>query len=298
MAKRFIILIAILLAAAASVIACAPANIKDVPEVSDGPDAGILPDNEDSFSSVTTKPGKEVMRTPDITTKPDEETTRTPATTPSTGEQTTPEKIDWRQFRKTDCSCSIFDVTIKSDGTLVPPGTLDKVEDIPDADMSDVGKTVSNILVPSCKYAYISAAYYYNAENAKERLVTIEVHPDSQVSLLSVYETDFGGPRGFYSAVEKGKVDAKLTGRCYISFIEAIRENTPGFYHYDGKLATADSVGGDLVVATVRIFEGKREFRVMNADDEIATTPISELYEIIYERFDQRFGLKALVAVK
>lgn len=199
---------------------------------------------------------------------------------------------------KYDCTCAISKVRIEPDKETVPPGTLTEVEKIPDADVSDVGKTLSDILTPSCPHINISAAYYYGADTGKERLVVIEEH-GGQVALLSVYETDFGGAAGFYRAVETGNCSAKLTGRCYITFQEAMYSAV--YYTSDlGQPADAGNVKGNVLLAGVTEKDGARSFKVFNvSDDPQSMSAIKvEAFEKIYARYNGRFGLESLVAVK
>lgn len=207
-----------------------------------------------------------------------------------------PEITDYEDV-KYDCTCAISKVRIEPDKETVPPGTLPDVEKIPDADVSDVGKTLSDILTPSCPYINISAAYYYGADTGKERLVVIEEH-GGQVALLSVYETDFGGASGFYRAVETGNCSAKLIGRCYITFQEAMYSAV--YYTADlGQPADAGDVKGNVLLAGVIAKDGARSFKVFNvSDDPQSMSAINvEAFEKIYARYNGRFGLESLVAV-
>ena len=207
-----------------------------------------------------------------------------------------PEITDYEDV-KYDCTCAISKVRIEPDKETVPPGTLPDVEKIPDADVSDVGKTLSDILTPSCPHINISAAYYYGADTGKERLVVIEEH-GGQVALLSVYETDFGGASGFHRAVETGNCTAKLIGRCYITFQEAMYSAV--YYTADlGQPADAGDVKGNVLLAGVTAKDGARSFRVFNvSDDPQSMSAIKvEAFEKIYARYNGRFGLESLVAV-
>ena len=207
-----------------------------------------------------------------------------------------PEITDYEDV-KYDCTCAISKVRIEPDKETVPPGTLPYVEKIPDADVSDVGKTLSDILTTSCPHINISAAYYYGADTGKERLVVIEEH-GGQVALLSVYETYFGGASGFYRAVETGNCSAKLIGRCYITFQEAMYSAV--YYTADlGQPADAGDVKGNVLLAGVIAKDGARSFRVFNvSDDPQSMSAIKvEAFEKIYARYNGRFGLGSLVAV-
>ncbi|MCI5575352.1 MAG: hypothetical protein MR379_07275, partial [Clostridiales bacterium] len=143
----------------------------------------------------------------------------------------------------------------------------------------------------------ISAAYYYGVDTGKERLVVIEEH-GGQVALLSVYETDFGGASGFYRAVETGNCSAKLIGRCYITFQEAMYSAV--YYTADlGQPADAGNVKGNVLLAGVIAKDGARSFKVFNvSDDPQSMSAINvEAFEKIYARYNGRFGLESLVAV-
>ena len=207
-----------------------------------------------------------------------------------------PEITDYEDV-KYDCTCAMSKVRIEPDKETVPPGTLPDVEKIPDADVSDVGKTLSDILTPSCPHINISAAYYYGVDTGKERLVVIEEH-GGQVALLSVYETDFGGASGFYRAVETGNCSAKLIGRCYITFQEAMYSAV--YYTADlGQPADAGNVKGNVLLAGVIAKDGARSFKVFNvSDDPQSMSAIKvEAFEKIYARYNGRFGLESLVSV-
>lgn len=166
----------------------------------------------------------------------------------------------------------------------VPPGTLPSVERIPEADQTIVGKSVTSVLSSYCVNSELTLAYYPDLE----RLVIIDNH-SCQVSRLSVYEASLGDAANFYNTVTDGDFDAKLILNMYITFEESM------YTRYIDKADTnvvlhdaADAEGADKIFALVSLENGERVTVVYTCSDD---GPL----ERVYERYNERFGLKNAV---
>ena len=166
----------------------------------------------------------------------------------------------------------------------VPPGTLPSVERIPEADQTMVGKIVNSVLDSYCVNSELTLAYY----SELGRLVIIDNH-NKQLSRLSVYEASLGDAASFYNTVTDGDFDARLILNMYITFEESM------YTRYTDKADTsvalhdaADAEGADKIFALVSLENGEQVTVVYTCSDD---SPL----ERVYERYNERFGLKDAV---
>ena len=166
----------------------------------------------------------------------------------------------------------------------VPPGTLPSVERIPEADQTMVGKFVNSVLDSYCVNSELTLAYY----SELGRLVIIDNH-NKQLSRLSVYEASLGDAASFYNTVTDGDFDARLILNMYITFEESM------YTRYTDKADTsvalhdaADAEGADKIFALVSLENGEQVTVVYTCSDD---SPL----ERVYERYNERFGLKDAV---
>ena len=166
----------------------------------------------------------------------------------------------------------------------VPPGTLPSVERIPEADQTMVGKIVNSVLDSYCVNSELTLAYY----SELGRLVIIDNH-NKQLSRLSVYEASLGDAASFYNTVTDGDFDARLILNMYITFEESM------YTRYTDKADTSvalhdatDAEDADKIFALVSVENGEQVTVVYTCSDD---SPL----ERVYERYNERFGLKDAV---
>lgn len=197
------------------------------------------------------------------------------------------------------------------------PGTLTDVDELPIADASEVGKKVTVNLALNGKTEEISFVFRRNAETGKERLVTIENSNDSKnVMLLSVYETSLGSGEALCEALETGTCDAVLAARVYIDWIEG-KYTTNSFHGLmndtgaDGFVQNPFEANGQCFFGLIchsentaaaeslsLVSNGERSVYLYAADGSDKQLPsIATVWQRIYERFDEKYGLLALISV-
>ena len=196
----------------------------------------------------------------------------------------------------------------------VPPGSLPAIELIPEADSDGVGSVVTVGLAPECRLSALSFSYARNAETAKERLVIIDTHEwySNQVAPLCVYETDFGGVQGLLDALEAGEFEAKLLARIHISEQEASSLGSTDEFAFSEYIVCAQKADGDVLFGRVLYAEKEgvlpEPYRALGDGRQAvlfrpAASPSSDMssyisrWQRIYDRFDEKYGLNALVSV-
>ena len=203
------------------------------------------------------------------------------------------------------------------DVSIAAPGTLTDVDELPIADASEVGKKVTVNLALNGKTEEISFVFRRNAETGKERLVTIENSNDSKnVMLLSVYETSLGSGEALCEALETGTCDAVLAARVYIDWIEG-KYTTHSFHGLmndtgaDGFVQNPFEANGQCFFGLIchsentaaaeslsLVSNGERSVYLYAADGSDKQPPsIATVWQRIYERFDEKYGLLALISV-
>lgn len=206
-------------------------------------------------------------------------------------------------------------ISTDSDAGTEAPGTLTNVDKLPTADASEVGKKISVSLAPNGETNEIGFVFRRNAETGRERLVTIENTAGSQsVMLLSVYETSFGSVKALCEALEAGVCDAVLTARIYIDWIEG-KYTTNSFYGLirdaDSFVQNSDEANGQsffgLICRPVDVSDakapaltsdGERVVYLYEPNESDAQSQSHEaVWQRIYDRFDEKYGLNALVSV-
>lgn len=204
-----------------------------------------------------------------------------------------------------DCDCSYPSLLCDPETVWNLPIDSLPAEYLPEADTTQLGKTVSSVLSGCCRNSSTYMVYYCNADTAKERLVIINDHNNADVALMSVYETDFGGGRGFYETVKDGDFDAKLIGNLYIYHREGLNVNLYiravfsssilwGFFR-DERVFDADSADSQMLFCSCMQIEENRVmyfFKKTDSPSNIVTATINSL-ENLYERY----GLEDLVLV-
>ena len=192
------------------------------------------------------------------------------------------------------CTCALPE--IEHDDERVPPGTLPDADRMPEADDTLVGSTISREFAPECPLASMSFMYYYDSGSGLERLVTVETHSSAQVALLKVYETAFGGGAGLYGAYYGNSLEGELLEAVFVSFEE-------GMYTVSSSVTTSDenTDGGVFygLVYSCRIdrldaLSGGR-YGVLVKDGPESVEKKYEVFERIYDRFEERFSLKSTV---
>lgn len=203
------------------------------------------------------------------------------------------------------------------DVSIAAPGTLIDVDELPIADASEVGKKVTVDLALNGKTEEISFVFRRNAETGKERLVTIENSDDSKnVMLLSVYETSLGSGEALCEALETGTCDAVLAARVYIDWIEGIY--TTNSFHglmndtgADGFVQNPPEADGQCLFgricrsenvsvaeALALTSDGERSVYLYAADgSDTHSQSLAAAWQRIFERFDEKYGLLALISV-
>lgn len=203
-----------------------------------------------------------------------------------------------------------------SDVSTEAPGTLTDVDELPIADASEVGKKVTVNLALNGKTEEISFVFRRNAETGKERLVTIENSNDSKnVMLLSVYETSLGSGEALCEALETGTCDAVLAARVYIDWIEG-KYTTNSFHGLmndtgaDGFVQNPAEADGQCLFgricrsenvsvaeAPALTSDGERSVYLYVADGlDTHSQSLAAVWQRIFERFDEKYGLLALIS--
>ena len=173
-------------------------------------------------------------------------------------------------------------------------------------------QTVS--LAPECRLSALSFSYARNAETAKERLVIIDTHEwySNQVAPLCVYETDFGGVQGLLDALEAGEFEAKLLARIHISEQETSSLGSTDEFAFSEYIVSAQEADGDVLFGRVLYAEKEgvlpEPYQTLGDGRQAvlfrpAASPSSDMssyisrWQRIYDRFDKKYGLNALVSV-
>jgi hypothetical protein len=113
---------------------------------------------------------------------------------------------------------------------MVPPGTLSSVSSVPQADQSEVGKTVS-LSVGNKIFDY-----FYDTESGRERLLVLEsVDFSKNLGKITIYETKLGGLNGLIDALNS-PIDAKILAVSNISWVEVNYAHTAKEYLEDSIL--------------------------------------------------------------
>ena len=194
------------------------------------------------------------------------------------------------------------------------PGSLPAIDLIPEADSDGVGSVVTVSLAPECRLSALSFSYARNAETAKERLVIIDTHEwySNQVAPLCVYETDFGGVQGLLDALEAGEFEAKLLARIHISEQETSSLGSTDEFAFSEYIVSAQEADGDVLFGRVLYAEKEgvlpEPYQTLGDGRQAvlfrpAASPSSDMssyisrWQRIYDRFDKKYGLNALVSV-
>ena len=139
----------------------------------------------------------------------------TTATTSSTV-QTPPQNATTQTSATTSTTLSNLTESIVTDSIVSPdpPGTLRDPNSIPQANQSDVGKTVSLFIGDK------TFDYFYDTESKKERLLVLEsVDIYQNIGKITIYETTLSGLDGLLNAL-KTPIDAKILAVSNISWEE------------------------------------------------------------------------------
>lgn len=196
------------------------------------------------------------------------------------------------------CSCGASLFTMVRHGSMGAPGAMPDYEYLPDADTSDVGKTLELKLDTDC--GALGGVYRYNAANGKERLVIWSNHSrgNDVPRPVEVYETSFGGEKEFWRVAAEGEAfKAKLLGRMY--FCMTIDGSyAPTAEHANGSyiIEKADDAVGGTIFVNVEHKDGKRVCTVSRPDG--SGRGFEEFISLVFDRSDKRYGIKALISVE
>lgn len=209
-------------------------------------------------------------------------------------------------FIPSECDCDCISPSLLCDPETVwnlPIESLPAAY-LPEADTTQLGKTVSSVLSGYCRNSSSYMVYYCNADATKERLVIINHHSNADVALMSVYETDFGGGRGFYETVKDGDFDAKLIGNLYIYNREGFQVNvfhrvissSIAFGFFEGeRVFDSDSADSQMLFCECMQSEEKRMTGFSKKIDSPSNTVIYTIKDL--ECLYERYGLEDLVSV-